>query len=63
MNIGQNVRKHRRINGWTQAEMAIKCGLSRVGVSDIERGVFTPSIPTLLRIAKKMNVDIVVLIS
>lgn len=42
----------------TQQQLADKCGLSRVGISDIERGKFNPSIITLQIISKKLKVGI-----
>lgn len=58
MNIGKNVKTYRRMAELTQQQLADKCGLSRVGISDIERGKFNPSIITLQIISKKLKVGI-----
>lgn len=37
MNLGENIRKHRKSRGWTQEELAERSGVSQANISAIER--------------------------
>lgn len=56
--VGSTIKRYRRIADLTQAELAHKAGISRVGLSDIERGLYNPSIDTLQAISKALNTSI-----
>lgn len=49
--IGQNIRAYRKARGWSQAELAYRCGMSRGQMNDLERRVQHASVWTLKRIA------------
>jgi transcriptional regulator with XRE-family HTH domain len=55
--VGQNVRKYREAEGWSQEEFADHCGIHRTYVSGVERGVRNPTIVVLARIAKALKVS------
>jgi transcriptional regulator with XRE-family HTH domain/tetratricopeptide (TPR) repeat protein len=56
--LGEVVRWSRLAAGLSQAELAERAGLSRRGVSDIERGVITvPHQDTLARLADALGLD------
>jgi transcriptional regulator with XRE-family HTH domain len=54
--IGRNIAETRKAAGRTQAEMAEKVGIDTVTVSRIERGIVTPRLTTLNKIADELNV-------
>lgn len=56
--IGKNIATARKLSGKTQAEIAEKVDIDTVSLSRIERGIVTPSIPTLNKIADALNVGI-----
>lgn len=60
--IGNNVCKLREAKGWTQADVADKAGINTNTYAKIERGVQTPSIPMLEKLAEVFEVDIDVLL-
>ena len=41
--------------GWTQAELAERCGVTRKTVNTVENGVFVPSTLLALKIARALN--------
>ncbi|OGO69807.1 MAG: transcriptional regulator [Chloroflexi bacterium RBG_19FT_COMBO_62_14] len=49
------VREMRTGKGWTQEQFAIAVGLTRQSVIAIEKGRFTPSIQTALRLARALG--------
>lgn len=56
--IGKNIRKRRCELGMSQEDLAKKVGIiGRSYVSKIETGALYPSIKTLKKIAKALNVD------
>lgn len=56
--IGQNIKKCRKQAGYTQRDLSIQADLNELYISQIERGVAIPSIPTLLNISNVFNVNI-----
>ncbi len=46
------VRERREACGWTQAELAGSCGVSRQSIVSIERGRYVPSLRLALRLAR-----------
>ena len=50
--LGNWIRNGRIIAGWSQADLAQRCGLSVSFISDIERGRADPSLKTLQLLAK-----------
>lgn len=57
--VGKNVRKYRKLKGWTQKELAEKCSYSENFIGDIENNTFkTFSLNTLYHISKILDVHI-----
>lgn len=54
--LGQKLRKLRKEQNLTQLELAQQVGITNGQVSTIERGVSSPSLSTLHRIARALNV-------
>lgn len=63
MEVGQKIKRLRELNQLTQENMAEKLEMSLSGYTKIERGINHPNIPTLERIARILNVDIIDLLS
>jgi transcriptional regulator with XRE-family HTH domain len=60
--IGDRVRRHRSMRGWTLEELAQRSGVSRRMLISIEHGEGNPSIATLLRISDALGVGLPVLV-
>lgn len=56
--IGHNIRTTRKLKGYSQNELAIKCGLTRPTISMIENGQKNSHIMTLNKIAEMLGVDL-----
>ena len=56
--LGQKLRQLRKEQNLTQLELAQQVGITNGQISTIERGVSSPSLTTLQRIAKALNVPI-----
>lgn len=57
--IGKNIRKYRKLKGWTQRELAEKLLLSESFIAKLESVTHqTISIDTLEQIAHILNIDI-----
>lgn len=54
--MSNNIRKLRRSLDLSQEELAKKAGISRVYISNLERGEQNPSINLSLRLAKALGV-------
>lgn len=54
--IGKLIEVYRTNRGLTQEELASRLGLTRGYLSDLERGVKHPSIPTLARICNRTGI-------
>jgi putative transcriptional regulator len=52
MSILNRVHDLRKDHGWTQAELAKRCGVSRQTIVAIERGKYDPSLPLAFTIAR-----------
>ena len=48
----------RERQGWTQAELATRCGVDQGDISRIERGATSPTARTLQRIADALDADL-----
>jgi transcriptional regulator with XRE-family HTH domain len=60
--FGQAVRKRRREKGFSQEELADRCGLHRTYISEIERGLKAVSLVSLLHIAGALGVPAYMLV-
>jgi transcriptional regulator with XRE-family HTH domain len=56
--LGHAVWKTRKKAGFTQEQLAEKSDLSTVFISRIERGVESPSVDNLVKIAKALEVKV-----
>lgn len=54
--LGKNVRKHRKLKGMTQEQLALEAEMERSYVSDLERGTRNPSVRALARLAEALSV-------
>lgn len=55
--LGENLRRIRSKAGISQSDVAKSLGVSRGFVSDIENGKRNPTLATIARIAKAINVE------
>jgi transcriptional regulator with XRE-family HTH domain len=60
--IGDNIRKYRKMKNLTQKELGELVGISNTYLSDMEIGRTNPSIKTLKRIAKGLEISFVELL-
>ena len=56
--LADNVRKHRKLAGISQEELAFQCEIDRTYISKVERGVANPSLLILARVAEILKVEI-----
>jgi transcriptional regulator with XRE-family HTH domain len=55
--LGQNIRRLREAQGWSQEDYADRAGIHRTYVSDIERGRRNPTIIIVDKLAKPLGVE------
>lgn len=60
-NIRTGLRECRERRGWTQSELAAKCGLKPSAISHFETGGRVPSAGNLIRLADALDVTLDVL--
>lgn len=53
--LRNRLRELRIARGWTQAELALRIGVSRKTINTIENGVFVPSTVLTLRLAEALG--------
>lgn len=58
MNIGENIRLNREKSGMTQEQLAQKAEVTRNYISDLENNRYIPSVKTLTKIAKVLNMNL-----
>ena len=56
--LGGNLRKAREARGWSQEELAFKCGVHRTYVGGIERAEYNVTVLTLLRLTKALSISL-----
>ena len=57
--VGKNIRKQRKLKGWTQRQLAEKCSFSENFIGDLENETFkTCSLNTLYHISKVLGVTL-----
>ena len=61
--IASRVRDFREARGWSQDRLALEAGLSKDGVSRIERGYRSPRLDTLEAIAGALGLPLMALIN
>ena len=57
-----NLRYYRIKNKMTQEDLAVKSDLTDKYISDLERGIFSPSLEKLDMLAEALNIDIYLLL-
>ena len=58
LNLGQQVRELRLRRGYSQDELAEKCGFDRTYISLIERGKRNPSFSNLVKLAHGLGISL-----
>lgn len=56
--LGLRLRRCREEQGWTQAQLAERCGLHRTFIGSVERGERNVSLLNLRRIARVLRVPL-----
>ena len=56
--LGETVRVKRKNSGFSQETLAERAGLSTVFISRVERGVESPSLDSMVKIAKALGVRV-----
>jgi len=56
--IGKNIRKYRVKKGLTQLDLAATCGFDESAIGRLENGNTNPTIKTLLKLAKALEVKL-----
>ena len=54
--VGLNVKRYRKERGLSQEGLALECGVHRIYVSGVERGIRNPTVVVLERIAKALDI-------
>lgn len=60
--FGENVRRIRKAKGMTQVELANLCDVERGNMTRIEKGNTNPTLETMRKIAKALNVPVAELV-
>lgn len=55
--IGMRIRRMRKENGWSQAELAVRCGISLSFMGHIERGTRIMSLETFANVCMALGTD------
>lgn len=58
INLGERIKKHRIKKNMTQNDLAIECDFEKASMSRIESGQANPTIRTLFKIAKALNIEL-----
>jgi len=53
--LGGNVRKLRKVRGYTQAQLGKLCGVKKTYISNIERAKINPTLASLENLAAGLN--------
>ncbi len=57
--LEKNVKKFRKIKGWTQQRLAEKAGLSYTAITTLEQGIAKqPTIQTIIKLADAFEITI-----
>lgn len=56
--LGENIKKYRRINKLTQEKLAEKVGVEIISISSIETGRYFPTPDNLVKISQALNVNL-----
>ena len=61
--LGKNIKKYRRERGFTQENLSEKADISNVFMSQIETATRKPSLETVVKISRALNVSLDLLIN
>jgi transcriptional regulator with XRE-family HTH domain len=61
--LGRNIERHRRRNGLTQGDLAYALTVTQSTIHNWERGVSTPPLHRLYRLAEVLGVNVVGLLT
>ena len=56
--IGDHLRTIRKKHQWSQERLSLSAGYTTTYVSKIERGLYSPSLHTIWRLARTMNLSL-----
>ena len=56
--IGENIKRYRLQNGWTQQELGTKIGISKNAIGNYEKGFRSPKKDTMFDLANAFNISI-----
>ena len=57
LRVGKNVRKLRKLKGWSQQQLAARVGNTQRHIGQVERGEVNVTIDILIEIATNLSVD------
>ena len=58
LQLGRRLRGLREQRGWSQEELAFKCGLHRTYIGAVERGEYNVTLLTLRKITDKLGISL-----
>jgi transcriptional regulator with XRE-family HTH domain len=58
MTLGERIKQLRQQRGWSQAQLAKKLNVHQKQISGYERGIHSPSIELLIRMAELLDVSL-----
>ena len=56
--VGETIRNFRKAAGYSQEKLAERASLSAIFISRVERGIESPSLDSLVKIAKALEVKL-----
>ena len=56
--LTNTLKVRRTAKGWTQADLAIRVGVSRKTINTVENGIFVPSTVLALKLAQALEVSV-----
>jgi len=56
--LGQAIRKYREESGYSQDNFAYEVGLGRSYYGSLERGEINPSVMTLIKVTRALNIEL-----
>ena len=60
--IGKNIKKYRVKKGLTQLDLAAECGVEESAIGRLENGNTNPTVKTLLKLSKALEIEITALV-
>lgn len=60
LKLAIDLRASRKISGLTQVQLAQKTGITQSEISRIEKGVYSPRLSTLVKLARTLKTDFVI---